>query len=145
MLDSLSDIIGYLVCEFIFVLVLFCILMWHVSYCLLFYVPVEQIPQFVLEAVDIESPDKRRKMMIACTQPRRVAAMSVSRRVAEEMDVNIGEEVGYSIRFEDCSSARTVLKYVIFYKIDSELALRLSFFFYCVLLLLMECYVFLCR
>lgn len=50
--------------------------------------------------------------MVACTQPRRVAAMSVSRRVAEEMDVTIGEEVGYSIRFEDCSSARTVLKYV---------------------------------
>ncbi|KAM7497174.1 hypothetical protein LguiA_021588 [Lonicera macranthoides] len=44
------------------------------------------------------------------TQPRRVAAMSVSRRVAEEMDVTIGEEVGYSIRFEDCSSSRTVLK-----------------------------------
>ncbi|KAK3423710.1 probable pre-mRNA-splicing factor ATP-dependent RNA helicase DEAH2 isoform X1 [Eucalyptus grandis] len=71
-----------------------------------------QIPQFVLEAIDIETPDKRRKMMIACTQPRRVAAMSVSRRVAEEMDVTIGEEVGYSIRFEDCSSARTVLKYL---------------------------------
>ncbi|KAF4346343.1 probable pre-mRNA-splicing factor ATP-dependent RNA helicase DEAH2 [Cannabis sativa] len=71
-----------------------------------------QIPQFVLEAVDIETPDKRRKMMIACTQPRRVAAMSVSRRVAEEMDVTIGEEVGYSIRFEDCSSAKTVLKYL---------------------------------
>ncbi|KAK6941111.1 Helicase-associated domain [Dillenia turbinata] len=71
-----------------------------------------QIPQFVLEAVDIETPDKRRKMMIGCTQPRRVAAMSVSRRVAEEMDVTIGEEVGYSIRFEDCSSARTVLKYL---------------------------------
>lgn len=48
--------------------------------------------------------------MIGCTQPRRVAAMSVSRRVAEEMDVTIGEEVGYSIRFEDQSSARTVLK-----------------------------------
>ncbi|PRQ45154.1 putative RNA helicase [Rosa chinensis] len=70
-----------------------------------------QIPQFVLEAVDRESSDKSRKM-IACTQPRRVAAMSVSRRVAEEMDVTIGEEVGYSIRFEDCSSARTVLKYL---------------------------------
>lgn len=69
-----------------------------------------QIPQFVLEAVDLETADKRRKMMIACTQPRRVAAMSVSRRVAEEMDVTIGEEVGYSIRFEDCSSSRTVLK-----------------------------------
>ena len=52
--------------------------------------------------------------MVACTQPRRVAAMSVSRRVAEEMDVTIGEEVGYSIRFEDCSSAKTVLKYVQF-------------------------------
>jgi pre-mRNA-splicing factor ATP-dependent RNA helicase DHX15/PRP43 len=73
-----------------------------------------QIPQFVLEAVDLETPDKRKKMMIACTQPRRVAAMSVSRRVAEEMDVTIGEEVGYSIQFEDCSSSRTVLKYVLF-------------------------------
>ncbi|XP_074274645.1 putative pre-mRNA-splicing factor ATP-dependent RNA helicase DEAH2 isoform X3 [Silene latifolia] len=51
-------------------------------------------------------------MMVACTQPRRVAAMSVSRRVAEEMDVTLGEEVGYSIRFEDCSSAKTVLKYL---------------------------------
>ncbi|KAK3194328.1 hypothetical protein Dsin_025638 [Dipteronia sinensis] len=70
-----------------------------------------QIPQFVLEGVDIEIPG-RRKMLVACTQPRRVAAMSVSRRVAEEMDVAIGEEVGYSIRFEDCSSARTVLKYL---------------------------------
>jgi pre-mRNA-splicing factor ATP-dependent RNA helicase DHX15/PRP43 len=69
-----------------------------------------QIPQFVLEAAELESSDRRRKMMIGCTQPRRVAAMSVSRRVAEEMDVTIGEEVGYSIRFEDCSGARTVLK-----------------------------------
>jgi len=78
----------------------------------IFYILGSQIPQFVLDAVELETPDKRRKMMIACTQPRRVAAMSVSRRVAEEMDVTIGEEVGYSIRFEDCSSARTVLKYV---------------------------------
>ncbi len=47
---------------------------------------------------------------VACTQPRRVAAMSVSKRVAEEMDVSLGEEVGYSIRFEDCSSKKTILK-----------------------------------
>ena len=59
----------------------------------------------------MESSDKRRKMLVACTQPRRVAAMSVSRRVAEEMDVTLGEEVGYTIRFEDCSGPRTVLKY----------------------------------
>ena len=49
--------------------------------------------------------------MVACTQPRRVAAMSVARRVAEEMDVLLGEEVGYSIRFEECSSTKTVIKY----------------------------------
>lgn len=40
-----------------------------------------------------------RRKCIACTQPRRVAAMSVAKRVAEEMDVKLGEEVGYSIRF----------------------------------------------
>lgn len=72
---------------------------------------IVQIPQFVIDAVDAEASDKRsRKWLVGCTQPRRVAAMSVSRRVADEMDVAIGEEVGYSIRFEDCSSSRTVLK-----------------------------------
>jgi len=50
---------------------------------------------------------------VACTQPRRVAAMSVSKRVAEEMDVILGEEVGYNIRFEDVTSKKTVLKYVV--------------------------------
>ena len=35
-----------------------------------------------------------------CTQPRRVAAMSVAKRVSEEMDCKLGEEVGYAIRFE---------------------------------------------
>ncbi|CAG0895443.1 unnamed protein product [Cyprideis torosa] len=49
---------------------------------------------------------------VACTQPRRVAAMSVAQRVSEEMDVALGQEVGYSIRFEDCSSPRTLLKYM---------------------------------
>ncbi|KAH7655139.1 RNA helicase protein [Dioscorea alata] len=66
-----------------------------------------QIPQFVLECDDLS-----KRPIVACTQPRRVAAMSVSRRVAEEMDVTIGEEVGYSIRFEDCSGPKTILKYL---------------------------------
>jgi len=38
--------------------------------------------------------------------------MSVAQRVADEMDVILGQEVGYSIRFEDCSSSRTALKYM---------------------------------
>lgn len=50
------------------------------------------------------------KKAVACTQPRRVAAMSVAQRVSEEMDVVLGQEVGYSIRFEDCSGPNTKLK-----------------------------------
>jgi pre-mRNA-splicing factor ATP-dependent RNA helicase DHX38/PRP16 len=50
--------------------------------------------------------------MIGCTQPRRVAAMSVAKRVAEEMDVALGDEVGYAIRFEDMTSKKTVIKYM---------------------------------
>ena len=42
--------------------------------------------------------------MIGCTQPRRVAAMSVAKRVSEEMRVKLGQEVGYAIRFEDVTS-----------------------------------------
>jgi hypothetical protein len=42
---------------------------------------------------------------VACTQPRRVAAMTVAARVAEEMGTAVGQAVGYSIRFEDVSTA----------------------------------------
>ncbi|GJN28016.1 hypothetical protein PR202_gb16096 [Eleusine coracana subsp. coracana] len=50
-----------------------------------------------------------RRGAIAVTQPRRVAAVSVSRRVAQELDVQIGDEVGYAIRFEDRTSERTCI------------------------------------
>ncbi|KAJ4960743.1 hypothetical protein NE237_020653 [Protea cynaroides] len=50
--------------------------------------------------------------IVAVTQPRRVAAVSVARRVAHELDVPVGEEVGYSIRFEDRTSERTRIKYL---------------------------------
>ncbi|KAK9477152.1 putative pre-mRNA splicing factor ATP-dependent RNA helicase PRP16 [Lipomyces japonicus] len=53
-----------------------------------------------------------RRGMIGCTQPRRVAAMSVAKRVSEEMEVDLGSIVGYSIRFEDCTSNDTVIKYM---------------------------------
>jgi len=64
-----------------------------------------QIPQFLLP---MATPFKK----VACTQPRRVAALSVAKRVAQEMDVQCGQEVGYSIRFEDMTSNRTLLKYM---------------------------------
>ncbi|XP_045071192.1 pre-mRNA-splicing factor ATP-dependent RNA helicase PRP16-like isoform X2 [Coregonus clupeaformis] len=50
--------------------------------------------------------------MVGCTQPRRVAAMSVAKRVSEELGSSLGEEVGYAIRFEDCTSEKTVIKYM---------------------------------
>ena len=62
-----------------------------------------QIPQWGL--------DVRNGKLVACTQPRRVAAMSVAQRVAEEMDVTLGEQVGYNIRFEDMTGPNTQLKY----------------------------------
>ncbi|KAK4277828.1 hypothetical protein QN277_015763 [Acacia crassicarpa] len=65
-----------------------------------------QIPQYLHEA----GFTKHGK--IACTQPRRVAAMSVAARVSQEMGVKLGHEVGYSIRFEDCTSEKTILKYM---------------------------------
>ncbi|OMP88218.1 Pre-mRNA-splicing factor ATP-dependent RNA helicase PRP43 [Diplodia seriata] len=67
-----------------------------------------QIPQFVL----FDDLPQSQAKMVACTQPRRVAAMSVAQRVADEMDVTLGEEVGYSIRFEDRTSHKTIMKYM---------------------------------
>ena len=52
------------------------------------------------------------ELMIGCTQPRRVAAMSVAKRVSEEVGCRLGEEVGYTIRFEDCTSSSTRIKYM---------------------------------
>ncbi|ORZ33421.1 P-loop containing nucleoside triphosphate hydrolase protein [Catenaria anguillulae PL171] len=66
-----------------------------------------QLPQYLHEAGFTKDGKK-----IGCTQPRRVAAMSVAARVAEEMNVKLGYEVGYSIRFEDCTSDKTVIKYM---------------------------------
>mmetsp|Transcript_10387 Transcript_10387/g.18073 ORF Transcript_10387/g.18073 Transcript_10387/m.18073 type:complete len:703 (-) Transcript_10387:436-2544(-) len=66
-----------------------------------------QIAQFIAEAGYAQN-----RKFIACTQPRRVAAMSVARRVGEEMDVVLGEEVGYSIRFEELTGPKTFIKFL---------------------------------
>eukprot|EP01052_Picozoa_sp_SAG31_P054335 SAG31_NODE_14400_length_809_cov_0.708451_1_plen_116_part_00 len=64
-----------------------------------------QTPQFCVDAGYCNGGKR-----VAVTQPRRVAAMSVAQRVADEMDVTLGEQVGYLIRFEDCTSSATCLK-----------------------------------
>ncbi|EFW99408.1 mRNA splicing factor RNA helicase [Grosmannia clavigera kw1407] len=66
-----------------------------------------QLPQYLHEAGFTKGG-----MKVGCTQPRRVAAMSVAARVADEMGVKVGREVGYAIRFEDCTSDKTILKYM---------------------------------
>ncbi|KAI3380849.1 hypothetical protein SNEBB_002371 [Seison nebaliae] len=80
-----------------------------------------QIPQWCVEYAkkkkseqigNVEKSQTKLKGTVCCTQPRRVAAMSVAQRVATESDVKLGEEVGYSIRFEDCFGPRTSLKYL---------------------------------
>ncbi|KAE8783466.1 putative pre-mRNA-splicing factor ATP-dependent RNA helicase [Hordeum vulgare] len=65
-----------------------------------------QVTQYLAEAGYTEGGK------IACTQPRRVAAQSVAKRVAEEFGCPLGEEVGYSIRFDDHTGPETVIKYM---------------------------------
>ncbi|CAN0843863.1 Probable pre-mRNA-splicing factor ATP-dependent RNA helicase DEAH5 [Linum grandiflorum] len=65
-----------------------------------------QVTQYLAEA------GYTTKGKIGCTQPRRVAAKSVAKRVAEEFGCRLGEDVGYAIRFEDCTGPDTVIKYM---------------------------------
>ncbi|XP_055301326.1 ATP-dependent RNA helicase DHX33 [Sitodiplosis mosellana] len=62
-----------------------------------------QIPQFLLEIG---------QSAIAVTQPRRVAAISISTRVAKEMKCKLGETVGYTVRFEDMTSKKTKIRFL---------------------------------
>ncbi|XP_058769100.1 probable pre-mRNA-splicing factor ATP-dependent RNA helicase DEAH9 isoform X1 [Vicia villosa] len=67
-----------------------------------------QIPQYLIEAGWAAGG-----RLIACTQPRRLAVQAVSSRVAQEMGVKLGDQVGYTIRFEDVTKQdETVLKFV---------------------------------
>ena len=66
-----------------------------------------QIPQFLYENGYCNNNKK-----ICITQPRRVAAMSVASRVAYEMGVKCGHEVGYSIRFEENITKTTKIIYM---------------------------------
>lgn len=67
-----------------------------------------QIPQFLLD--DLYA--SRSKGAVAVTQPRRVAAINLATRVAQEYGCNVGEQVGYSVRFDNATSSKTRLKYL---------------------------------
>ena len=63
-----------------------------------------QIPKMCLEA------GLSKRGMIGCTQPRRVAALTIARRLAQELDITYGREVGSKIRFNDETSRETQIK-----------------------------------
>ncbi|RCH83049.1 putative ATP-dependent RNA helicase dhr2, partial [Rhizopus stolonifer] len=67
-----------------------------------------QIPQFILEA----GLASKELGGIAITQPRRVAAVNLAKRVSEETMTRLGSKVGYTVRFDDTSSSETILKYL---------------------------------
>lgn len=62
-----------------------------------------QLPRILLRGIDLNGA-------IGVTQPRRIAAVSVARRIAAEEGVTLGEQVGYAIRFEDVTCPATQLK-----------------------------------
>jgi ATP-dependent helicase HrpA len=78
-----------------------------------------QLPKMVAEALgeDAEKSDtkqgrSKRTKLIGCTQPRRIAAVSVAKRVAEELHVPLGDFVGYQVRFDDKTSRETRIKFM---------------------------------
>ncbi|XP_076176030.1 putative ATP-dependent RNA helicase DHX35 isoform X2 [Ptiloglossa arizonensis] len=66
-----------------------------------------QLPQYLLEAGWCTDGK-----MIGITEPRRVAATSLANRVADERNCVLGTEVGYSIRFDNCTDETTRIKYM---------------------------------
>ena len=65
-----------------------------------------QFPQFLHKA------GYTKRGIVGISQPRRVAAISVAKYVAKELDTSLGGKVGYQVRFDDCTSRDTVIKYV---------------------------------
>ena len=85
-----------------------------------------QVPQFLFEA-GYGSPDSPTPGMIGVTQPRRVAAVSMAKRVGNELG-DQGKKVAYQIRFEGTVSAQTAIKFmtdgVLLREVAQDIALR---------------------
>ncbi|KAI5620744.1 putative ATP-dependent RNA helicase DHX40 isoform X1, partial [Silurus asotus] len=65
-----------------------------------------QLPQYLYKAGFCQNGK------IGVTQPRRVAAITVAQRVSQEMEVSLGHQVGYQVRFDDCTTKDTLIKYM---------------------------------
>lgn len=79
------------------------------------YTPLTEIKQKQYPFPCIKTFDSRfkeSKIKVVVTQPRRVAAIQMAKRVAFEFGARLGNEVGYTIRFEDNSTPDTQIKYV---------------------------------
>jgi len=68
-----------------------------------------QVPQFILEAWAKQGPNAPNRPIILMSQPRRISAIGVSERIAEEMNVSVGSYVGYQIRLESKKSSNTLI------------------------------------
>lgn len=71
-----------------------------------------QVPQFLYEAGYGSSLFPERAGAVGVTQPRRVAAVSTARRVAEELGSKVGDLVGYQVRYDKKLSSSTLLKFM---------------------------------
>ena len=67
-----------------------------------------QIPQFFLDSPNFLKGNQR----IGVTQPRRIAAITIAQRVSDERKTKLGQEIGYAVRFDDCTTESTRVKYM---------------------------------
>jgi len=68
-----------------------------------------QVPQYILDAPGLLPPDRP---VVLVTQPRRIAAIAMAQRVAQERGQGVGEEVGYAVRLDSIAGPTTRLLYV---------------------------------
>lgn len=74
-----------------------------------------QLPQYIMDSPKIQkslSENPKNKMKIVVTQPRRIAAISMAKRICHERNEILGDKIGYTIRFDDITSENTMLRYV---------------------------------
>jgi ATP-dependent RNA helicase DHX37/DHR1 len=86
-----------------------------------------QLPQFLFEAGYGRSSTRGQACLVGCTQPRRVAAYSMAKRVAHELNVGFGDVVSYQVRHESNVTPNTAIKFmtdgVLLREIETDLLL----------------------